>query len=181
MKHGILVTKKVNTISLKTIRCLICPPAHCSEIWNGDPSGLLVNAPHIEFLEHYKQIGELVFENLPSRYCRMYEYWDEVGYGLGGRTPEYIMRKARNLAKLFHSVSKGFRSDRKIQVLGESLWNSRGFSGGEDLVGPEIYHGHHRAACLLFLGKKKCEAIACKDTRKGTKEWVQKLNRMSNL
>lgn len=177
MNHKIKNVRK-KKIAVARLHCLTCPHAHNPDLWNGDESAHILNAPHVEFLRLYIENKDNIWSIFRgTRYYRMYEYWDEVGYGLGGRTHEYITRKAKSLLALFESIrKKGYDKNSRIQVLKRPLWVSRGFSGG-GLRAPEIFHGHHRAACCLVLKKKLIDCWICKDMSSGSKLWPQKLPR----
>ncbi len=159
------------------LHCQMCPWVYCSEVWDGDESGLIENSPHVDFLKRYQELGIKILSNLhKTRYSKMYENWDDMGYGLGGRTPDYIKKKARSLMSVFDSIcKKGYNRKNKIHVMDKPLWTSRGFDGGDALQGPEIFHGHHRSACLYVLNYKVVKVMVVKDTLPGTNQWPQKL------
>ena len=179
-KHGI---KEVNrsVVHVGRLHFQICPWAHNPELWNGNNSASVVDSPHVDFLRlRIKEGKKTALKTLnKTRYCRMYEYWDEVRYGGGNRIPSYIKKKAKSLFDLFDSIrKKGFDNRSRIKVLKKPLWISRGLSGGDHLQSPEIFHGHHRVACLYVLGIKQVDVDMCKDTLSGSLSWPQKLSRM---
>jgi len=176
MRKDIKALKSV-TLNVNDLHFQMCPWVYCDEVWNGDKTGLVENSPHVDFLRLYKKMGKQVLLKLnKTRYSKMYEHWDNMGYGLGGRTPAYIKKKACSLINLFNSIrKKGFDRKSQIQVLETPLWLSRGFDGGDSLVGPEVFHGHHRSACLFVLNKKRVHVTMVLDRLCETKKWTQKL------
>jgi len=171
-------------VRLGKLHFQICPWVHDPVLWNGNLSASLIDSPHVDFLKLRIEKGkrQALKQLYNTRYCQMYEYWDWCEYGLGGRTPKYIKRKASNLLELFDSIRKrGFDKSSRVQVLDFPLWNSRGFSGGKHLLAPEIFHGHHRVACLYVLGIKKVGVDICQDIIEGSLKWVQRLNLRKGL
>ncbi len=169
---------KSSTILVNQLYFQVCPLAHNPELWNGNMVASVVDSPHVDFLRLRMSAGrkKSIKRLYKTKYCQMYEYWDKCLYGLGGRTPKYILRKATSLLNVFDSISKnGFDKSSRIQVLKTPLWISRGHSGGEHLKAPEIFHGHHRIACLYVLGIKEVNVDMCKDILASTKVWPQKL------
>ncbi len=183
MRGGITVLRS-SKFKLGHLHFQICPIVHNVALWNGDESGLVKNSPHVDFLRIYIKTGKVVLKNLNStRYCKMYEYWDELKYGsLPPRTPAYIMKKSTNFISTFESIrKKGFNKKNVIQIMGDPLWLTRGFEAGYTLVGPEIFHGHHRIASLYVLGSEKIKAQLCVDAMPGSRKWVQKMDRMGDI
>ncbi len=181
-REGISVGKKI-VLNTNDLYFQICPIAHNPDLWNGDCKGMIKNSPHVQFLREYEKMGkrELFKPNniKQTNYHNMFKYWDEIGYGLGGRTYKYIHIKAARLASVYDDMrSFGYRKGSRIQVLKTCLWTSRGFSGREEIDGMEIFHGHHRTACAYVLGIEKIYAHLCKDKARGSKLWVQKLDNM---
>lgn len=182
-ERGIVVVNK-KTVGIDGLHFQICPFAHSDVLWNGDSSGHVQNSPHVKFIQLRMRKGrKKAMKRLPSTdYYKMYEYWDACNYGGGGRTPKYIIKKANSILDLFDSISKkGFNKKSRIQVLKIPLWISRGFSGGDDLGVPEIFHGHHRIACLYVLGIKSVNVDMCRDDMIGSLHWPQNLSRMGNI
>jgi len=145
-------------------------------MWNGGNSSV-ENSPHVKFLKLYRKIGKKIFKQLDyTDYCKMFLYWDEVKYGLGGRNKKYREKKAKRLASVFDSIRKnGYDKKNYIHILKTPLWVTRGFFGGDNLLSPEIFHGHHRVACCYVLGIKKIRAYICKDINPNSLMWPQNL------
>ena len=106
----------------------------------------------------------------------MFLYWDEIGYGLGGRNLAYRRRKANTFLTLYRSLKKKGYKGGPVIALKVPLWNSMGFTGGEMLRSPELFHGHHRVACCYVLGIKTVPGLWAKDLAPNSKKWVQKLD-----
>lgn len=181
MENRGIKKRKTRDVIVEDCHFQICPIAHNPDLWSGSLCGEVKKSPHVAFLQLRQEVGKKKALRMleETNYCKMYKYWDECKYGLGGRNMEYIQRKAKSILSVFDSISKkGFYNKSRIQVMKHPLWCTRGFDKGENLRGPEIFHGHHRMACLYVLGIKTVNVDLCKDVMSDTKEWPQKLSRM---
>ncbi len=181
MKKGVKVHNK-RKVRIGDLHFQTCPLAYNPDLWNGDVTGGISNSPHVDFILLYQKHGKGILKLFSeTRYYRMYCYWDSIKYGSATppRSKKYMVTKANKLMNTFDSIAKkGFNKKNAISVLDEPLWVSRGFAGGDHLKGPEVFHGHHRAACMFVLGIKMTRADLCKDMQKKSLLWVQQLSRM---
>ncbi|MFA6088652.1 MAG: hypothetical protein WC755_02195 [Candidatus Woesearchaeota archaeon] len=170
---------KNDKIDVCELKCQYIPNIFSSEIWPGDDPMKIENSPHVELLFSYKKYGLKYNELFKTRYVRMFQYWNKIGYSVKGtkRDKRYIKKKIVLLIDLFKSIGKvGLK--KKIEVVISPFWLTRYKCDNKNLNGIEIWHGHHRAACLFVLGIKQTICNFYKDAHPGSlisKKWESRL------
>ena len=150
----------------------IPPPIFNKQFWHGDGSLLVQNSPHVRFLKQYVEIGKNYKQLWNTDYVKLMLYWNSLGYH--NRTDKFIKSKIDRFTSLYKNMKRhGFTESNRIEVLKQPFWKTRYVDCPDWVVGYEMWHGHHRAACAYFLGMKEIPCNLWKDIKKGTKKCLR--------
>ena len=148
-------------------------------VMNGYNMMSLVNSPHVELMQIFKDHG------LDWARIKKTRYWDERKFrkklGMKEWAKKYLMSHIKKRYKIFDSISRrGFdcvycwdherQRDTSVLVHEKPFWCSR-FGDIPGIEGWEIYNGAGRASAMYVLGYKTIPAKTILDTKPGSKKW----------
>ncbi len=163
------------------------PQIFHQQFWPGNDPMLVENSPHVRLLQSFKQ-GKRKDVLMNSDYVRMQQYWSKIGYAGTSvkRDRKMIESKVDKFLQIYESIKKrGFFKKYAIEVLRKPLWLTR-YKHEDNIIqgmlkippgapgpGPEIYHGHHRAACCYVLGIRRIPSRILEDAKPGTMKFAK--------
>ncbi len=161
-----IINKAWREVKLSDLHVRYIPVVTPIDLWNHDMS--LVNSPHVELMRIFDEHGMDMERVLRTRYYAERKHRFDIG--MKRWTRNYIYYHIEKRYKLFKSIRKKYKTDKKnpILVLKKPLWTTRFGLEEEWMGGLEIWNGAGRASSLMALGKETVKVMMCKDKHAGT-------------